>query len=320
MSEATTEAQFFGHVAATAPCYVTLAWQVGHEAVDGTHQVAGVVMAVSMANTVTASARSDGEITVTFTEDSVGADRPAAELAAAEQLVATTAQRLRSFTEVDPDQHGVDLDVAMTVDPDTGVGSGAANAAATLVACAALWDLGLSRHELADLGREVSQDVAVSVMGGSAVVSDQGQTLSPILTRSTLHAVVAVTSSPIGGERLGQFLDRLRDEGSVEERSELGVDPEMVNAVVRGDGEVLALMAENDLMLPTTVLSPEVGELIEMGMSEGALSGMVTGEGPAIVFIARDAEEAMHLAHRIEQSSGVSAVPVHGPVPGARIL
>ena len=82
----------------------------------------------------------------------------------------------------------------------------------------------------------------------------------------------------------------------------------------------LATAMDNDLQTPAVVLFPELSDVLDLGMDEGALRGMVSGSGPTLLFVAQDEASALRLASAIEERTGVRALPVHGPVPGAHVL
>lgn len=319
MSMATSSAQFYGHVTAHAPGRVTLTLQVGAIQDDGRRETAGVAMAIGLGNAVTASPRDDGEIMITVNDDStVAVDSHETEFGAS-SIVYQAAHLLREHLGMNPERAGVNLELTLDVPLSGGLGGDAANAAAVLVACAALWEAGVPRQELADLGARLDEAVPLAIMGGAAVSIGPDQALSPILTRCTLHGVIVPASVAMSAEEVYDLLDYLRGTESIEVREELGIDTEMMQALSRGDADVLSLMMHNDLQAPVLVLVPEVNSLLDIGMDEGALCGMVSGTGPATVFITRDAEEAVHLSGRIEERTGIAAIPIHGPAPGARL-
>ena len=77
---------------------------------------------------------------------------------------------------------------------------------------------------------------------------------------------------------------------------------------------------DNDLQTPAVVLFPELSDVLDLGLDEGALRGMVSGSGPTLLFVVQDEASALRLASAIEERTGVRAHPVHGPVPGAHVL
>ena len=79
---------------------------------------------------------------------------------------------------------GVHLEITKRVPVAGGMGGGSADAAATLLACDALWNSGLSREELAHLAAELGADVPFALLGGTAVGLGLGDDLSPALVKA----------------------------------------------------------------------------------------------------------------------------------------
>ena len=72
-----------------------------------------------------------------------------------------------------------------------GVGGGSSDAATTLLALNALWQLGLSMDELADTGLQLGADVPVFVRGQTAFAEGVGEVLTPVDAPETWYLVVA---------------------------------------------------------------------------------------------------------------------------------
>lgn len=313
--------RLFSHATAQAPGKVNLSLRVGTPRADGYHPVASVYLAVSMLEEVTATPRQDGEITVTLSEQSSAFVDPDAIPVDSTNLAARAALRLREHLGRDPQTHGVHLEITKQVPVAGGMGGGSADAAAALLACASLWEAGLSRQALAEIAAPLGADVPFAVMGGAAVGLGVGDELTPLLARHPVYLVLIPATTGLSTPEVYALLDRLRDEGAlpVPERDP-EVDRELVQALTTGNAEELALLVANDLQVPAATLVPELSEMLDLGLEEGALSGQVSGSGPTVMFLARSAEESFQLAARIEDRTGVAAVAVHGPVHGARVL
>lgn len=65
------------------------------------------------------------------------------------------------------------------IPPGSGLGGGSSNAATTLLALNQLWQLGLSRARLAELGAQLGADVPLFVGGRAALASGIGDLLKP---------------------------------------------------------------------------------------------------------------------------------------------
>ncbi len=60
-----------------------------------------------------------------------------------------------------------------------GLGGGSGNAAMTLLALNRLWDLGLKRRQLAEIGAELGSDIPFFLFGGTALGQGRGERLTP---------------------------------------------------------------------------------------------------------------------------------------------
>ncbi|MDO5492921.1 MAG: 4-(cytidine 5'-diphospho)-2-C-methyl-D-erythritol kinase [Nesterenkonia sp.] len=321
------DSEFFGYVTAVAPGKVNMGLRVGPPREDGYHSVATLYLAVSLHEEVTASPRDDGAVTVTLSERSAFRetefrDRDSGEVVAVpvpvdeQNLAHRAATLLRSRLG---HTRGVDLTITKNVPIAGGMGGGSADAAATLVACSALWDAGLSKEQLAELGAELGADVPFAILGGAAVGQGVGDDLSPLLARGELHLVIVPATTGLSTPEVYGLLDSMREEAGVEaEPPEL--DQDLIRAVCTGDVETAAMLMANDMQAPAVSMLPVLDDMMDVGMVEGAMQGMVSGSGPTVMFLARDAEAAAALAARLEERTSAWAIPVSGPAQGARLL
>ena len=95
--------------------------------------------------------------------------------------------------------------------------------------------------------------------------------------------------------------------------------PEEVAALC-GEPEELRHCLVNDLQAPALRLRPELAETIAAARDAGALAVTLSGSGPTVAALARDAEHARVLAATLSDAPTVArAIPTHGPACGARI-
>lgn len=321
------DSEFFGHVTAVAPGKVNVSLRVGPVREDGYHEVATLYLAVSLHEEVTAVPRGDDAVTVSLSERSAFTDvqhwdAESGELVAAaipldeRNLAHRAATLLRDRLDVTT---GVDLIITKNVPVAGGMGGGSADAAAALVACSALWEAGFSKEQLAEIGAELGADVPFAILGGAAVGQGVGDDLSPLLTRGELHLVVVPSTIGLATPEIYRTLDVMREDQKVQ-AEEPELDPDLVRAVCTADAESVATLMTNDLQAPAVASLPSLEGMMDAGLVEGALQGLVSGSGPTVVFLARDAESAGQLATGLEERTEVWAIPVIGPAPGARLL
>lgn len=319
------DSEFFGHVTAVAPGKVNMSLRVGPRREDGYHDVATLYFAVSLHEEVTAAPRQGGAITVSLSERSaftevqhqVNGESVAAAIPLDERNLAhQAAHKLRERLGI---TSGVDLTITKNVPVAGGMGGGSADAAATLVACSALWEAGLSKEQLAEIGAELGADVPFSILGGAAFGQGVGDQLSPLLTRGELNMVIVPANTGLSTPEIYQELDAMREEaGITAEEPEL--DADLVRAVCTADAEMVATLMTNELQAPAVRRIPSLDKMMDVGLLEGAMQGMVSGSGPTVVFLTRDAAAAGQLATSLEERTDVWAIPVTGPAAGARLL
>lgn len=321
------DSEFFGHVTAVAPGKVNMSLRVGPLREDGYHEVATLYLAVSLQEEVSVVPRDDEAITLSLSERSAFTaaplDDPDADDASVpgvpldeRNLAHRAASTLR---ERMGHRRGVDITLTKNVPVAGGMGGGSADAAATLVACSALWEAGLTKEQLAETGAELGADVPFAILGGAAVGQGVGDELSPLLTRGELHLVIVPAAAGLSTPQVYRRLDAMRAESEVEAEAPQ-LDPDLVRAVCTADAELIATLMANDLQAPAVSLIPSLEDMLDAGLVDGALQGIVSGSGPTVVFLARDAESAGQVATRLQERTSVWAIPVTAPAPGARLL
>ena len=190
-----------------APGKVNLFLSAGAPGPDGYHPLTTVFQAVRLIETVTArrqSAQDHGTVTLTLEEpnDAVPTD--------ASNLAVRAAELLAEATGVN---EGVDLLLRKRVPVAGGMAGGSADAAATLVACNALWGTNLTLPELSALAARLGADVPFSLTGATAVGSGRGDLVTPIMTRGSYHWVFALAEEGLSTPAVFRRFDELEDVG-----------------------------------------------------------------------------------------------------------
>lgn len=310
-------------VTVRVPGKVNLALAVGPLGLDGFHPVATVFHAVSVFDEVDASASSTNGISLQIAP--VTRSRvPGVESVPTDQrnLAWRAAELLAERAGIDAD---VDLAIRKGIPVSGGMAGGSADAAATLVACDALWGLGLSRDELEVLALELGSDVPFLLHGGTALAHGRGEQLTPVLARGHFAWVFAVADGALSTPEVYAECDRLREAAGLGPGGSLAPEPRAPDAVLSalraGDPTTLGPALTNDLQKAALSLRPALRDVLDVGLEYGALGGVVSGSGPTCAFLVRDEEHALDLTVALS-ASGVSGTVLraHGPVPGARVV
>ncbi len=303
-----------------APGKINAYFQVGPLRADGYHAVASSYVAVSLYEEVAATSRPGTpatEITVSLSpESSLEPELLATIPLDASNLVVRAALLVAGIAE---DPSGVHLEITKHVPIAGGMGGGSADAAATLVACDALWHTGLSREELAQLGSELGADVPFALMGGAAVGLGIGDELSPALAPTPLHWVLVPADFGLSTPVVYDRLDALRLAAGITASEPSQIKAGVLAALRAGDAQALAPWLHNDLQASAVSLAPSLTQTLAEGKSLGALAALVSGSGPTIAFLAEDADHAQALSRALA-GLGHEAWAVQGPVHGAHII
>jgi 4-diphosphocytidyl-2-C-methyl-D-erythritol kinase len=299
-----------GPVRVRAPAKINLHLGVGEVRSDGFHEVATIYHAIALFDEITARPADS----LALTMDGEGAGTLALDES---NLVIRAVHALAAATGRVPHAR---LHLHKQIPLAAGLAGGSADAAATLVACDALWGTGLRREDLATVAAGLGSDVPFLVLGGTALGTGRGETVSPVLAPGNAwHWVVAVADGGLPTPEVYRELDRLRYYRAAP--PSIGAPDEILAALRRRDPTVLAKWLGNDMQAAALSLWPALANTLHAGGAAGALAGLVSGSGPTCVFLCRDAAHAAEVAAGVEQRGVCRAVGVaHGPVPGARLI
>lgn len=75
---------------------------------------------------------------------------------------------------------GMEIKIVKKIPVAAGLGGGSSDAAAVLMGLNQIWNLGLSREKLADLGLKIGSDVPFFIYGGRALGEGRGEKLAPL--------------------------------------------------------------------------------------------------------------------------------------------
>lgn len=300
-------------VHARAPGKINVYLKVGALLEDGYHEVATAYQAVSLYEDVRASGASDFSVSFSGPIDT-------AELAADGSNLALKAARL--LARKTGYRRGVRLEIDKHVPIAGGMGGGSADAAATLVACDALWGTNLSRDELLELASQLGADVPFAFTGGTAIGTGNGNQLSPALAKGQFQWVLALADFGMSTPEVYHELDRHRDRHRQDifpAEIQPQVDANVLQALRAGDPHMLAEVLHNDLQAPALHREPGLADIIQLGEQNGALAGIISGSGPTVAFLAADLDNALELQIALS-AARLQVVRATGPVHGARLL
>lgn len=291
------------------PAKINLYLGVGQRRDDGYHDLVTVFQAVDLCDEVVVTEASGLQVRVS-------GDGAAGVPTGPDNLAWRAAELLARRMQTAP--HAC-IDVTKAIPVGGGMAGGSADAAATLVGCAALWHTGSSRSELVELAAEIGSDVAFCVLGGTALGTSRGEVLTPVLSAGEFHWVLALADFAISTATSYAELDRQRASGAT--AAPPSVPDGMLDALRAGDAAGLAATLDNDLEPVAIALAPQLRRTLAAGRQLGALAGIVSGSGPTCAFLCKDGAAAIALAAALT-AEGVCRTTrtATGPVAGARVI
>jgi 4-diphosphocytidyl-2-C-methyl-D-erythritol kinase len=299
-----------GPVKVRVPAKINLYLGVGPKRVDGYHEVTTIYHAIGVFDEITA--RPADSLALTMDGEGAGA------LALDDtNLVIRAVKTLAAVSGREPHAR---LHLRKQIPLAAGLAGGSADAAATLVACDALWGTGYSREELASVAAGLGSDVPFLVLGGTALGTGRGEQVSPVLAPGhAWHWVIAFAEGGLSTPEVYRELDRMREVG---EAPKAAASTDGILAALRQrDATVLASSVVNDLQVAAVSLRPDITTTLDAGAAAGSLAGFVSGSGPTCVFLCRDAAAAESVVAALNDSGTCrSARTATGPVPGARLI
>ena len=318
-------------VRASAPGKVNLTLRVGAPTSDGYHPLVTVFEALNLRETVTVRTSKTPGVrveTIAYLPDGSvdeATTRAMADVDPATHLAVRAARVLQRLAAAGPwasTAAGLSIRVDKRVPVAGGMAGGSADAAAALVACNELWDLGLGDEQLHAIGRSLGADVPACLAGGIALGTGRGDHMSVLREGDEAgaeyqhHWVMLLAHEGLSTPSVFREFDRVDAAGAP---ALAEPTPEEVAALC-GEPEELSHCLVNDLQAPALRLRPELAETIAAATDAGALAVTLSGSGPTVAALARDAEHARTLAATLSDAPTVArAIPTHGPACGARI-
>ena len=261
-----------------APAKLNLFLHITGRRADGYHLLQSVLQLIDFADQLQFALRDDGQIH-RITDVPGVAPEDDLIIRAARLLEAAASARGISVP-------GVDIEIDKQLPMGGGLGGGSSDAATTLIALNQLWQTGLSKADLMQLGLRLGADVPFFLFGGNAFVEGIGEQLTPLITPQTwfviVHPGVAVPTPLIFGAA-----DLTRDTKAVK-MSDFSAGP-------LGFGR-------NDLQAVAARAFPAVADALKWLSDFGA--ARMTGSG-ACVFVAVASEsQAEKICQSVPAGSG----------------
>ncbi|MGB3293097.1 MAG: 4-(cytidine 5'-diphospho)-2-C-methyl-D-erythritol kinase [Phormidesmis sp.] len=281
---------------------------------DGFHELVMVMQSVGLADQITLRPMNASVIQINCDHPLVPADHTNLAYRAAALLQKRFPNRTNRCG-------GVEITIDKKIPVGAGLAGGSANAAAALFGLDVLWQLGLTRIELQELGAELGSDVPFCLAGGCAIATGRGEDVDSLSNTPKLTAVLAKystlsVSTPWAYKTYRQqFKHTYRPVGrSLSQQARLAAPPASPSATTpnmimppqtqyaKSGGMMKALSAHdcsaigshlrNDLEKVVLPVHPKVAQLRAVMADQGGLGTLISGSGPTVFTLAETPQQA----------------------------
>ncbi|MBX9900866.1 MAG: 4-(cytidine 5'-diphospho)-2-C-methyl-D-erythritol kinase [Burkholderiaceae bacterium] len=254
-----------------APAKLNLFLHVIGRRDDGYHLLQTAFQLLDYGDTIHINTRSDGALRRIASDFGVPEEQ---------DLIIRAAQLLKANTGT---HFGADLQLEKRLPMGGGLGGGSSDAASTLIGLNHLWQCGLNRRELMELGLQLGADVPFFIFGQNAFAEGVGEQLQALSTNKQWYVVIEP------GVQVPTPL--------IFSAKELTRDTKPVR--ITDFSNRLKNNWKNDLQAVASTLFPAVKDALEWLAQYG--NAMMTGSG-ACVFCAFDSEAvAQQVSQQVPQ-------------------
>lgn len=271
-----------------APAKVNLFLELLHKRPDGYHDIATLMVAVDLYDTLVFTERpGDVALRCDFPDLSTGPDN----------LVCRAAELLRQHTGCG---RGALIDLTKRIPTAAGLAGGSSDAAATLAGLNRLWRLNLPRQELMELGARLGSDPAFFFATPAAWCLGRGERVTPLAMGRPLWFVLASPSA-------GLSTAAVYREVTVPDQPQTG--DAIRRALEGGSAEEIGRHLHNRLQAPAERLCPEVADLQRRLTDLNPAGALMSGSGSSLFALGRDRADALRVARALRQRTDETRKP-----------
>lgn len=263
-----------------APAKINLFLRVLRKRSDGYHDIASFMQKITLHDELTFLPRPIGIIL-----KCPNSDLPESE----DNLIFRAAKAIFSYTGC---QSGIEIILKKNIPIAAGLGGGSSDAATTLLALNEICRLSLKKVELMKLGAKLGADVPFFIFGNSAFATGIGDKLKVWKNLPKLHIVLINPCFSLSTKMVYESLN-------------LRLTKKRINYSIPrffAVGDIIREM-HNDLETASLRMHPELADIKQLLLRNGALGAMMSGSGPTVFGIFTDENTAKKAAEAISKVS-----------------
>ena len=192
-------------------------------------------------------------------------------------------------------EEGITISLNKFIPVAAGMAGGSSDAAAALVGVNRMFQLGLTRQQLMELGVKIGADVPYCVMRGTALAEGIGEKLTALPPMPQCYVLIGKPGINVSTKFVYTNLN-------------LGPDTHhpdingMIQALQDGDLYGITDRMENVLESVTIPAYPVIETIKNHMKAHGAVNAMMSGSGPTVFGIFDDKEKAEYACEKLKES------------------
>lgn len=261
---------------------------------DGYHDLKMIMQSVSLHDIVTIAPNKD-TITVACNRKFLPTDETNLAYRAA-------AEFFKAYGTSD----GADIFISKRIPIAAGLAGGSGNAAAVLKGLNKIYGGVFSNKQLCEIGLKIGSDVPFCINGGTMLAEGRGEILTPLAPMKETHFVLATPHMSVSTKKV---FSKLNVASLVEHPDTNGI----ITAINNGNIRETAIRMYN--VLETVMRHPVIKKLKSEMTELGAWGTVMSGSGPTVIGIFKNAESAAN-AEKYFRKHSVTAYAVQNVQKG----
>ncbi|KPJ21780.1 4-(cytidine 5'-diphospho)-2-C-methyl-D-erythritol kinase [Streptococcus phocae] len=264
-----------------APAKINLGLDIGGKRLDGYHELSMVMMSVDLCDYVTVDHLSEDVIRLSSNCPKMPVNH--------KNDVYKVARLIKEQFSINS---GVSIFLDKRIPVCAGLGGGSSDAAATIRALDTLWNLGLTRQQMINIGMQVGSDVPYCLFGGCAQVTGRGEVVRQI--DGNLSSWVVLVKPEFGISTPTIFSDV-----ECETISRVPIDC-LVTAIESNDYKALLSAMGNSLEDVSIAKRPLIQKIKDKMVQSGADAALMTGSGPTVFALCQTEKQANRVVNSLK--------------------
>ncbi len=261
-----------------APAKINLSLDIVSKRPDGYHDVAMVMQAVSLYDTITVSDEVDENTSDLYTVSCNIEGIPTDD----RNIVCKAANAFYKYCDIEPKK--LHIDIEKKIPHEAGLAGGSTDAAAVILALNRIFDTKLTMKEMCEIGSKVGADVPFCLEGGTMHATDIGTTLSKLPSLTKCYILICKPYVSVSTAQAYERADSKPSKGFL-------VTDEVVKMLFKRNlrGVCQCLYNEFEAVMEL----PEISEIKKLMIKNKALGASMSGSGSAVFGIFLDEKKAL---------------------------